>query len=108
METTATPRLYNWRWRRLREQYLRINPLCRICWEGGRRIKATVVDHIIPHRGNMVMFWDEDNWQPLCKAHHDALKQREEKRGYSEQVGEDGWPVDPSHPANADDAIPRG
>ena len=32
---------------------------------------ATVVDHIIPHKGDMDIFWDEDNWQPLCKRCHD-------------------------------------
>ena len=34
----------------------------------GRR---TVVDHIVPHRGDARLFWDEDNWQPLCKSCHD-------------------------------------
>ena len=32
---------------------------------------ATVVGHIIPHRGNQKLFWDEKNWQPLCKDCHD-------------------------------------
>ena len=32
---------------------------------------ATVVDHVIPHRGNKQLFWDEKNWQPLCKSCHD-------------------------------------
>ena len=32
---------------------------------------ATVVDHIIPHRGDKRLFWDEKNWQPLCKDCHD-------------------------------------
>ena len=32
---------------------------------------ATVVDHIVPHRGDHRLFWDEQNWQPLCKACHD-------------------------------------
>jgi 5-methylcytosine-specific restriction protein A len=37
----------------------------------GRYTKATVVDHIKPHRGNQKLFWDEDNWQPMCKQCHD-------------------------------------
>lgn len=27
---------------------------------------ATVVDHIIPHKGDRALFWDETNWQSLC------------------------------------------
>jgi len=27
---------------------------------------ATDVDHVIPHRGNRSLFWDEENWQALC------------------------------------------
>ena len=33
--------------------------------------KATVVDHIVPHRGDPKLFWDPDNWQTLCKRCHD-------------------------------------
>lgn len=32
---------------------------------------ANVVDHIKPHRGDKVLFWDSANWQPLCKECHD-------------------------------------
>ena len=37
----------------------------------GRAVTATVVDHITPHRGNPILFWDEGNWQSLCKPCHD-------------------------------------
>ena len=36
--------------------------------------------------------------QSLCKLHHESAKKREEARGYSTQIGADGWPVDPRHP----------
>ncbi|WP_338080605.1 HNH endonuclease signature motif containing protein [Cohnella luojiensis] len=39
--------------------------------EAGRVVAATVVDHIKPHKGNKILFWDKNNWQPLCKQHHD-------------------------------------
>ncbi|MCA0996301.1 HNH endonuclease signature motif containing protein [Alloyangia pacifica] len=39
---------------------------------------ATVVDHIIAHRGDMTLFWDKANWQPLCKSCHNREKQRQE------------------------------
>ncbi|WP_309252328.1 HNH endonuclease signature motif containing protein [Paenibacillus spongiae] len=37
---------------------------------------ATVIDHIKPHKGNKVLFWDRNNWQPLCKSHHDKKTAR--------------------------------
>ena len=42
-------------------------------------IKATVVDHITPHRGDKKLFWDEDNWQPLCKRCHDKKTMTEDR-----------------------------
>jgi len=41
------------------------------CERKGHVIPATVVDHIIPHRGDETLFWDESNWQALCKKCHD-------------------------------------
>jgi 5-methylcytosine-specific restriction enzyme A len=46
------------------------------CEKTGRIEAANVVDHIIPHRGDMELFWDADNWQSLCRAHHDAKTRR--------------------------------
>lgn len=37
---------------------------------------SPVVDHITPHRGNLVLFWDPANLQALCKFCHDGEKQR--------------------------------
>ena len=47
------------------------NPLCVKCKANGRFVTATVVDHIIPHRGDSVLMWSESNWQALCKRCHD-------------------------------------
>ena len=38
---------------------------------GRKYVRATVVDHIIPHRGDQKLFWDQNNWQALCKSCHD-------------------------------------
>lgn len=92
--------LYGAKWQRRRRVFLLNHPLCRFCEEQGRVNPATVVDHIEPHRGNADLFWDEGNWQGLCKHHHDSAKQRQEKRGYSPAVGVDGWPLDDQHPVN--------
>ncbi|WP_208353363.1 hypothetical protein [Pseudaestuariivita rosea] len=50
--------------------------------------------------GDPKLFWDRTNLQTLCPHHHDRQKQRAELRGYSEERGADGWPIDPNHPAN--------
>ena len=42
--------------------------------------KATEVDHVIPHRGNMELFWDRSNWQCLCHAHHSSKTATENGR----------------------------
>ncbi|HOO52034.1 MAG TPA: HNH endonuclease signature motif containing protein [Alphaproteobacteria bacterium] len=67
----ANARGYDSRWRKARALFLRRHPLCAECKHQGKLTPATVVDHIIPHRGDMTLFWDESNWQPLCKDCHD-------------------------------------
>jgi len=71
-----------------------------MCKDEGKITPATVVDHIVPHRGCEVRFFDYENTQSLCKAHHDSAKQFAERRGFSKAVGVDGVPLDPLHPAN--------
>lgn len=68
---TASERGYDAKWRKSRVLFLKLHPLCKYCLNEGRITAATVVDHIIPHKGNRVLFWDRNNWQPLCKQHHD-------------------------------------
>lgn len=63
---------YDSRWRKARAMFLKTQLLCAKCIEKGRFERATVVDHIVPHRGDPVLFWDESNWQPLCKSCHDT------------------------------------
>ena len=42
---------------------------------------SPVVDHIRPHHGDPVLFWDEDNLQSGAKGWHDSVKQSLERRG---------------------------
>ena len=62
---------YTRQWQKISRQYLQAHPLCAECMRQGRYTKATVVDHITPHRGDPRLFWDEANWQPMCKQCHD-------------------------------------
>jgi 5-methylcytosine-specific restriction protein A len=67
----AAKRGYNRRWQKSRKSYLEAHPLCVQCAKQGKYVRATVVDHIIPHRGDQKLFWDQNNWQALCKSCHD-------------------------------------
>lgn len=69
---SAHKRGYDGRWRHARLAFLDNNPLCAMCQSQGLLVAATVVDHIIPHRGNQDRFWDTTNWQALCKSCHDT------------------------------------
>jgi 5-methylcytosine-specific restriction enzyme A len=93
---TAHQRGYDRRWQKARAAYLLEHPLCAYCRHMGKVRAATVVDHVTPHKGDMVLFWNRDNWQPLCKTCHDSLKQKEEG---GKVVGCDvmGMPISPSH-----------
>ena len=75
---TAAQRGYGSRWQKARATFLDRNPLCRECDKAGRVVVATVVDHITPHKGDQALFWDTDNWQPMCKRHHDEKTARED------------------------------
>ena len=66
-------------WRRAARVYKDANPLCVACLEGGVATPVWAVDHIVPHDGNLDLFWDESNWQSLCESHHNAKTAREQK-----------------------------
>lgn len=68
---SSTQRGYDARWRKARKRYLAQNPICVECKKAGMLGVAKIVDHIIPHKGDPVLFWDQSNWQALCKMHHD-------------------------------------
>lgn len=70
---SASSRGYNSGWRKMRARFLQQpeNVFCVECMKRGVLTRATVVDHIIPHRGDQELFWDQSNWQALCKSCHD-------------------------------------
>ncbi len=90
--------LYGHSWRQIRARRLKQFPLCAFCAKIGKIEPATVVDHVIPHRGDEELFFDTDNLQSLCKHCHDSHKQTQEKSGHLKGSDLDGLPLDPRHP----------
>lgn len=78
---------YGNRWARRARKFRDEYPLCGMrpgrqapvmsaCYDARRVTLGTLVDHVVPHRGNRDLFWDAlGNWQTLCAACH-ARKSR--------------------------------
>lgn len=77
---TAASRGYDHRWRKASKEFLATNPWCVNLGEGCTLL-ATLVDHIVPHKGDVVLFWSMGNWQPLCDHCHNCHKARIEAQG---------------------------
>lgn len=58
----AFERGYNSQWQNASKRFLVKHPFCVGCERIGKLTPATVVDHIRPHRGDKILFWDESNW----------------------------------------------
>lgn len=61
------------KFRKARAAFMAAHPLCEIC--GGL---SSDLDHITPHKGDPVLFWDSDNWQALCASCHSKKTARED------------------------------
>ena len=91
-------------WRVLRERaLLRDTFTCQRCKcmlkRGKSHPQSAVVHHIDAHKGDPDKFFDLDNLQAVCWSCHSGVIQSEERLGYSSEIGNDGWPVDPNHPS---------
>lgn len=95
---SSAARGYGSRWQKARDSWLKRHPLCKMHAELGAIVPATVVDHVIPHRGDKALFWDSTNWQSLCKECHDRHKKRLENSGAVVGCDLTGMPIDPAHP----------
>lgn len=108
---SSASRGYGHRWRLSRDAFLGRHPFCSMCSTDYRPVAAMVVDHKIPPRlkeakesadaerikAAWKLFWDQGNWQPLCKLCHDSTKQRLERSGRIAGCHADGRPIDPGH-----------
>jgi hypothetical protein len=91
-------------WRRRSASQLSLEPWCRFHAERGERVKATVADHVTPHRGVETAFWS-GALQSLCARCHSSVKQAIEA-GKRAGCDASGLPIDPGHPWSGE-AKPR-
>lgn len=72
---SASQRGYNGEWRKLRAEFIRLHPFCKMCGAD-----ATLVDHIQRHHGNKALLLNWNNLQSLCAHCHNSTKQRIERQ----------------------------
>lgn len=67
------------RWKRLRLRvFARDLFTCRECGKVDGNTSRLVAHHVEPHKGDEVLFWNEDNIQCICQPCHDGpVKARE-------------------------------
>lgn len=82
---TAARRGYDARWQAAIAAYKDIHPWCIGCWAIGVRRETEVVDHVVPHHGDPMLFWCEENWQSSCTWHHGAISLRLSATGAAER-----------------------
>lgn len=96
-QKTANARGYTYRWQQYRRSWLDKHPFCgerkdgtrsaqhSICTAEGRATRPNVVDHIVPHREDQVLFWDTLNHQSLCEPCHNR-KTATEDGGFLKKI----------------------
>lgn len=77
---TAQARGYDSRWAKARKGFLEKHPRCECDQHKGKpdAPPATVVDHIIPHKGDKVVFWTRSNWRAMSAPCHNSKTARED------------------------------
>ena len=78
IQNERSSKMYTYKWRKASKEFLKKHPLCAECQREGRLTPATEVDHIKPHGGNLRLFWNKKNWQPLCKSCHSKKTAKED------------------------------
>lgn len=81
---SARARGYTSKWDKAAKGHLEKNPLCVYCAMGAwgdalRSTPSTLVDHLIPHRGDQAIFWNRRDWIASCDDCHVGPKQRTER-----------------------------
>jgi 5-methylcytosine-specific restriction protein A len=101
-EAAAYRKLYKTAlWHRTRDTVLkRDGYLCQWCKPKGYITIASVCHHMDKASKENPDTFFAGPFIALCKPCHDSEAQGIEVRGFSNTVGQDGWPTDDRHPAN--------
>lgn len=77
---SSTERGYGYKWQQVSKAFLKAHPICECadCKASSVLLPSTVVDHITPHKGDMKLFWQRDNWQAMNKKCHDKKTAKED------------------------------
>ena len=79
---SARQRGYTVRWEKAARRFLKRHPTCAQFGKDAKCIGiAKCVDHIIPHKGDLRLFWDKRNWQGLCVGCQRAVKGAKKSAG---------------------------
>ncbi len=71
-----------YRWKTFSKDFLKSHPFCYICGA-----KSQVVDHIVPHRGDLSLFYDVNNVQTLCASCHSRKTLKENNNFHKSKGG---------------------
>jgi 5-methylcytosine-specific restriction enzyme A len=78
---SSTKRCYTYAWQVASKAFLAKHPFCECddCIKSGyKRLIADVVDHKVPHRGDMRLFWQHSNWQAMHHTCHNRKTAKED------------------------------
>lgn len=64
------------RWRKFRNYYIRLHPLCVECERQDRVTPAKILDHIKPYKTHPELGLDWYNVRPLCRPCHNRIGER--------------------------------
>jgi 5-methylcytosine-specific restriction protein A len=53
----------------------RAHTLCLDCEATGCVTATYFTNHVEPHKVDMMLFWNSEQWQPACTRHHGLVKQ---------------------------------
>jgi 5-methylcytosine-specific restriction enzyme A len=73
-----------------------------MCAAVGLTVLASDADHVIPHGGDLKLFFDPNNLQSLCHDHHGSKSRMTDQLGKETVVNvkgcdASGLPLDPNH-----------
>jgi 5-methylcytosine-specific restriction protein A len=103
IRVSASRRGYGSRWRTARDIYLANHPSCINAGAPGCTNDATCIDHIKDHKGRASLFWDRNNWQPMCHHCHSVKTATEMARPARDPAyNVSGIPTDKDHHWNTE------